>query len=147
MSEATNRRLVQESFAALNAHDLDRYTKDLDDSYISESDAFRGPVHGKEGAKQLISTYFKAFPDLRFDIEQIIASGDYVVSRWRSKGVHKGEFNGLPSTNKPVSLKGCTVSEIRNGRIVKSSIYFDQLLMLQQLGVGTPKSDPVDSAP
>jgi steroid delta-isomerase-like uncharacterized protein len=144
MSEATNRRLVQESFAALNAHDLDRYSQDLDDSYISESDAFRGPVRGKEAAKELIATYFRAFPDLRFDVEQIIASGDYVVSRWRSKGVHKGEFNGLPSTNKPVSLKGCTVSEIRNGRIVKSSIYFDQLLMLQQLGIGVAESVSVE---
>jgi steroid delta-isomerase-like uncharacterized protein len=140
MSETNNRRLVEESFAALNAHDLDRYVRDLDDSYISESDAFRGPIYGKDGAKQLIATYFKAFPDLRFDVEQIIASGDYVVSRWRSKGVHRGEFNGLPSTNKPVSLKGCTVSEIRDGRIVKSSIYFDQLLMLQQLGIGISDS-------
>jgi len=140
MSEVSNRQLVEESFAALNAHDLDRYIRDLDDSYVSDSDAFRSPVFGKEAAKDLIATYFKAFPDLHFEIEQIIACGDYVVSRWRSKGVHRGEFNGLPSTNKPVSLKGCTVSEIRDGRIVKSSIYFDQLLMLQQLGVGLDKS-------
>ncbi|HXX16646.1 MAG TPA: ester cyclase [Candidatus Eremiobacteraceae bacterium] len=136
MSEANNRRLVEESFAALNAHDLERYVRDLDDSYISESDAFRGPVRGKDAVKQLIATYLKAFPDLRFEIEHILASGEYVVSRWRSRGMHRGEFDGVAPTNRPVSLKGCTVSEIRHGRIVKSSIYFDELLMLEQLGIG-----------
>jgi predicted ester cyclase len=84
--------------------------------------------------------YFKGFPDLHFDVEQIIASGDHVVSRWRATGTHKGEFNGMSPTNKQVNSRGCTVSEIRNGRFVKSSIYSDQLAVLQQLGVVVGKA-------
>jgi predicted ester cyclase len=79
--------------------------------------------------------YFKAFPDFHQAIEQTIASGDWVVSRWQATGTHKGEFNGIPPTNRKISVRGCTVSEIRNGCIVKTFISYDQLAILQQLGI------------
>jgi predicted ester cyclase len=84
--------------------------------------------------------YFKAFPDLYFEVEQIIASGDHVVSRWGATGTHKGEFDGIPPTNRQVSSRGCTVSEVRVSRIVKSSMYFEQLSLLRQLGVAAGKA-------
>jgi predicted ester cyclase len=84
--------------------------------------------------------HFKAFPDFHFEADQIIASGDYVVARWHVTGTHKGEFNGISPTNRQVSSRGCTVSEIRNGRVVKSSMYSDQLAILRQLGVSIGKA-------
>ena len=134
MSEMDNRRVVEESISALNAHDLDRYLKYHANSFVWEFDAFPAPVRGLEGVKQAIAAYFKAFPDLHFEIDQIIASGDYVVTRWRVAGTHKGEFNGIAPTNRKVSGRGCTVSEIKNGQFVKSATYSDQLALLQQLG-------------
>ena len=71
MSETDNRRMIEDTFAALNAHDPDRYVKSLDDSYVMESDALPTPVHGPEGAKQVVVMYFKAFPDLHFKTELI----------------------------------------------------------------------------
>jgi steroid delta-isomerase-like uncharacterized protein len=140
MSETDNRRMIEEAFEALNAHDPDRYVKSLDDSYVMESDAFPTPVHGREGAKQTLVMYFKAFPDLHFEAEQIITSGDHVVARWHATGTHKGEFNNISPTNRQVSTRGCTVSEIRNGHVVKSSMYSDQLALLRQLGVSVGKA-------
>jgi steroid delta-isomerase-like uncharacterized protein len=140
MSETDNRRLTEEAYSALNAHDLDRYAKGLDDSYAWDSDAFPAPVRGPEGAKQALALYFKAFPDLHFEVEQIIASGDFVVSRWRATGTHKGEFSGIPATNKQVNTRGCTVSELRSNRFVKASMYFDQLSLFSQLGVAILKA-------
>jgi steroid delta-isomerase-like uncharacterized protein len=139
MSEMENRRLIEEAFSALNAHDPDRYAKIVDDSYVLESEAFPAPLRGREGVKQFIAMYVKAFPDFHYEIEQMIASGDYVVSRWRITGTHKGEFDGIPATNRRFSTRGCTVSEIRNSRIVKASVYYDQLVVLQQLGVAAGK--------
>jgi len=139
MSERDNQRLTEDQFAALNAHDLDRYVKNYADSYSWESDAFPTPVRGPEGVRQAMAVYFKAFPDLHFEVDQIIASGDYVVARWRATGTHRGEFNGIAPTNKLVSARGCTVSEIRNGRFAKSATYSDQLALLQQLGVSAAK--------
>ena len=134
MSEMDNRRIVEEAIAALNAHDLDRYLKFHADSYAWDFDAFPTPVRGHEAVRQAIGVYFTAFPDLHFEIEQIIASGDYVVGRWRVTGTHKGEFNGIAPTNRQVSGRGCTVSEIKNGQFAKSATYSDQLALLQQLG-------------
>jgi len=94
-AELDNQRLAEEQFKALNAHDVERYVKTHADSYIWESDAFPTPVRGTEGVRQAIAMYFKAFPDLHFEVEQIITSGDYVVGRWRATGTHKGEFNGI----------------------------------------------------
>lgn len=140
MSETDNRRMTEEAFAALNAHDADRYVKNLDDSYVLESDAFPAPVRGREGAKQVVAAYFKAFPDFHCEAEQVITSGDHVVVRWRVSGTHKGEYNGISPTNRQISARGCTVIEIRNGRVVKSAMYSDQLALLQQLGVSVGKA-------
>src|SRR5580704_18392660 len=79
MSEKDNVRLMDEAFSAMNAHDLDRYVSNHDDSYVWESDAFPAPVRGREGVKQTLQMYFNAFPDLHFERQQIIAGGDSVV--------------------------------------------------------------------
>jgi steroid delta-isomerase-like uncharacterized protein len=134
MSETDNRRMMEEAIAALNAHDLDRYLRQHADSYVWELDAFPAPVHGHEGVRQVLADYFKAFPDLHFEIEQLLATGDHVVARWRVTGTQKGEFKGIAPTNRQVSARGCTVSEIRNGQIVRAASYSDQLTVLQQLG-------------
>ena len=135
MSETENRQMVKEAFEALNAHDLDRYVKQLAESYVWETDISPTPVRGPEGAKQAIAVYLKAFPDLRFETDQIIISGDYTAVRWRATGRHKGEFNGIAPTNRQVNLRGCTVNEIKDGRVVKSASYSDRLALLEQLGV------------
>lgn len=84
--------------------------------------------------------YFNAFPDLHFETEQVLASGDYVVVRWQASGTHKGEFNGIAPTNRRVTSRGCGVSEIKNGRLVKTSSYSDQLTLLRQFGVSIGKA-------
>ena len=135
MSETENRQMVDEAFDALNAHDLNRYVKQVAASYVWEADIFPTPVRGSEGAKQAIAVYFKAFPDLHFETDQVITSADYTVVRWRATGTHKGEFNGIAPTNRQVNLRGCTVTEIKNGQVVKSISYSDRLALLEQLGV------------
>ena len=140
MSEQDNRRITEESLEAINAHDPDRYLKYLDDSYIWENDAFPAPIRGPEGARQVLAAYFAAIPDVRFEIEQVITSGDHVVVCSRMTGTHKGEFRGpgalgLPPTNQQFSIHSCSVTEMRKGRAVKTITYGDRLAMLQQLGV------------
>lgn len=134
MSETENRQMVKETFEALNAHDLDRYVKHLAESYVWETDISPTPIRGPESTKQAVAVYLKAFPDLHFETDQVIMSSDYAVVRWRATGTHKGEFNGIAPTNRQVSLRGCTVTEIENGQVVKSVSYSDRLALLEQLG-------------
>jgi len=134
MAENENIQLVKDIVADLNAHRVDAYLQKLDEGYIGESELAPGPVRGREGARQMLEMQFRAFPDLRVEPEQILASGDHVIGRARITATHKGNFAGIPPTNKTVSWLACNVIEIRNGKVVRTRIYADNALLLEQLG-------------
>ena len=90
---------------------------------------------GPEGAKQLVTVYRNAFPDVHFTIDEQIAEGDQVVTRWTADGTHTGELVGIPATGKTSTVTGIAVDRIVNGKIVESWGIFDQFGMMQQLGV------------
>jgi len=97
--------------------------------------AFPGLPHGPEGMKLFITAYRNAFPDLRFVIEEQIAEGDAVVSRWTASGTHLGELAGIPPTGKSASVPGVSINRFRNGKMIAAWAIFDQFGMLKQLGV------------
>jgi steroid delta-isomerase-like uncharacterized protein len=134
MSEQENLRFAEEAFALLNAHDIDRYVQRLDNSYVSESELAPGPVQGRAAVRQYLETVFAAFPDLRLEVEQMLASGDFVTTRFRATGTHKGNYAGIAPTNKSASWGGCTVIEVRNGKAIRSRLYADNVSLLRQLG-------------
>ena len=90
---------------------------------------------GPEGTKQVVTMYRNAFPDVRFTIDEQVAEGDKVVTRWTAEGTHQGELAGIPATNKTSTVTGVAVDRIVNGKIVESWGIFDQFGMMQQLGV------------
>ena len=135
MAESNNIQLAQEQIAALNARDIDRYLQRIDDAYVGESETMPGPIHGPEGARQALNVMFTAFPDLRIEVEQLLASGDHVVAQLRLTGTHKGTFAGVAPTNKSVSWRSCNVVEVRNGKAIRSRIYSDNATLFEQLGV------------
>jgi steroid delta-isomerase-like uncharacterized protein len=135
MPEKDNLHLAEQALSALNARDLDRYVKLLDNSYLGESELSPNPLHGPEAARHMLEGYFKAFPDLHFDTEQVLTNGDYLVTRVRLTGTHKGNFMGIAPTNKTINIQSCNVSEVRNGKIIRSRIYSDNAKLFQQLGV------------
>ena len=135
MAEKDNIHLAEKQIAALNARDLDQYLSRIDDSYVGESETAPGPIRGPEGMRQNLEMIFKAFLDLRLEVEQILASGDHVVVRLRVTGTHQGNFAGIAPTNKSVSWRGCNVVELRNGKAIRGWLYADNAALFQQLGV------------
>ncbi len=98
---------------------------------------------GVEGARQFIVMWRTAFPDIHSTIEDQIAQGDRVVTRWTARGTHQGEMMGIPPTGRPVTVSGMTINRISGGRVVEDWTVVDQLGLLQQLGAlpapgGTP---------
>jgi len=134
MSEQENIQMVKENVALLNAHDFAGYVKRIDDSYVGESETVPGGVRGPAGVREQLDTLLAAFPDLRVELEQVLASGDHVVTRIRLSGTHKGTFAGIAPTHKSVSWGVCSVSEIRNGKGIRGRLYGDNASLLQQLG-------------
>ncbi len=92
-------------------------------------------IHGREGVKQFYATLRAAFPDLHFMIEDQIAEGDRVVTRWTARGTHIGVFQGLPPTGKQVRLTGIDIDRIADGKVVECWPNADELGMMRQLGV------------
>ena len=87
---------------------------------IAQDHVSRGPgtlpelPAGPDGTKQLVTVYRNAFPDVRFTIDEQIAEGDQVVTRWTADGTHKGELQGIPATGKSSTVTGIAVDRIVN---------------------------------
>lgn len=135
MPERENLRLAQRGFDAWNAHDAERYGSLLSEDHVAESDIFSAPLRGRQAAIDDAQRYFRAFPDLHFDVEQMMANGDHVVIRWRARGTHRGDLMGIPPTNRQAIMHGCTFNELKDGRIARAWVYWDTGHLLRQLGL------------
>lgn len=132
---ADNERVAREVIDAWNAHDPEHLVKLLAQEFVSESDTLPGPVRGRDAQRQVMQMYLRAFPDIHLDIEQILTSGDHVVTRWRATGTHRGELMGIQPTNRRAETHGCSVSQYQNGRVLHEWLYWDTGNLLKQLGV------------
>ncbi len=93
-------------------------------------------VRGSEEAKQFLGMYLSAFPDMRVTVEDEIAEGDKVVTRWTIRGTHQGEIEEFgPPTGKQVEIAGITIHRIEGGKIVEEWERYDNLSVMQQLGL------------
>ena len=85
--------------------------------YILHDPSFPRDVRGPKGVKRYVTAYREAFPDARFVVEDQIAEGDKVVTRWRAQGTHRGEFLGIAPTGERVTVSGIEFDHIVGGRI------------------------------
>ena len=135
MSEQELLLANQEVFAALNAHDLERFAALLDPAVVWESDTLPNRITSREAARDIMQRFYRAFPDLHFGVEQELASGNVVITRWQASGRQQGEFLGLAPTHRPIELHGCSITEFVAGQVVQQWTYWDTGCLLQQLGV------------
>jgi predicted ester cyclase len=78
---------------------------------------------------------FAGFPDAQITIEDLVAEGENVVSRWTVRGTHRGKLMGISPTNKPVTVIGIDVIRYQGGRRIETRRLWDGLGFLQQVGV------------
>ncbi len=87
-----------------------------------------------EAARQEAADYRRGFPDVANTIEDLIAEGDKVVARWRSRATHQGEYKGIPPTGTEVEVTGITLYRIQGGKIAESWNVEDKFGLLRQIG-------------
>ena len=132
-NKAVSRRFFEEVFGKGNLAVADEI---VDKDHINGGpNNPPGLPPGLEGTKQLVTIYRNAFPDIRFTIDEQIAEGDKVMTRWSAHGTHGGELAGIPATGKTSTVTGIVIDRLVNGMIAESWAIFDQFGMLQQLGV------------
>ena len=94
-----------------------------------------GDMQGPAAFKPFHAAYRDAFPDVKIELEDLIAEGDKVAFRWSATATHRGNGLNFAATNRPVSFSGMGVIRVENGKLVEGWNIFDQLGMMQQLGV------------
>ena len=92
-------------------------------------------IHGPESLKQFVAMRRTAWPDLKFTVEDQIAEGDKVATRWTWSGTHEGDLMGIPPTGLQATATGIGIHRIAGGKIVEQWVNRDTLGILQQLGV------------
>jgi predicted ester cyclase len=99
-------------------------------------------ISGLKDYKQFINEMFNAFPDLHFTIDDMVAEGDKIVTRFTWTGTNKGEYMGRPPTNRKVTTWAILIRRVVGGKFVESWERLDTLSWMQQLGiVPTPKKE------
>jgi predicted ester cyclase len=92
----------------------------------------------RETFLQHSSAFTQAFSDIRITLLEQTAEGELVTTRVTWRGVHSGDFRGMPSTGKQIAILAFMTERIRDGKVVEHWSLFDQMSMMQQLGVIPP---------
>jgi steroid delta-isomerase-like uncharacterized protein len=139
MSEQENTRIVRKVFDDLNNHNLD-----ASEQYMARDVRVEAPgassTLNKDQGRKYTQLFIDAFPDIHFDLKDVIAQGEKVAVSWIARGTHKAmltslDGNTIPATNQKVNVPGCTMFELKNNMIIRQEIYWDQLVFLTQLGI------------
>lgn len=135
MSAETNKALVLASIdEGWNARHLAIFDQLLHPDLVDHSIPSGLPAT-REGAKQLATYVWRAFPDLRFTIEDQIAEGNKVTTRWTARGAHSRPLLAITPTGRQVVVTGIRIDRILHEQIRETWAEMDQLGMLMQLGV------------
>jgi steroid delta-isomerase-like uncharacterized protein len=131
-NKAIVRRLVEELWNKGNLSvAAELFAPNYEHHDASTLDFGRGP----ESEKKRATLYRTAFPDVRLTIEDIIAEGEIVMTRWSCRGTHKGDLSGIAPTGKQINISGVTIARLANGKIAEGWVNWDALGLMQQLGV------------
>ena len=134
-NKALARQMVEVIF---NQGNVSRVEEFLSPDFVEREELPPGMPQGREGVKQLTGMIRNAFPDFKATIEDMIAEGDKVACRWSATATHKGEFMGMPPTNKQVTITGLHIDRIAGGKIAETWNYSDMMGVMQQLGMKPP---------
>lgn len=124
------RQLIEEPWKG-NLDVIDQYVAP---GYVGHDPSQPQLIRGPDGLRATFQGYIDGFSDARITIDQQIAEGDLVASRWTGRGTHNGEIMGVAPTGKEVTVSGITLSKLQGGQVIEEWVNWDTLGMLAQLG-------------
>src|SRR5579872_3173950 len=126
-----NKQVVERLYEqAFNKKNLTLVPELIAEDYVG-AQGEKGPL----GFQATFVQLFKAFPDIHYEIQDLLAEGDKVVIRWKWQGTHTGMFRDYPPTGKTVTNNGMAIFQLRDYKIVKAVVQTDRLTFLQDMGV------------
>jgi steroid delta-isomerase-like uncharacterized protein len=138
-NKAAVRRYLEEMWNRRNMSVIDEL---VDAEFVHRDPASPDYGKGPAGVRRRMQVQFAALPDARITIEDMVAEGDQVATRWTIRATHSGPLQGIAPTGRPVAVTGTTITRLRGGKVMENHSNWDALGLFQQLGMfhGTPRA-------
>ena len=142
MSLEANKAIVRRAYLdGMNNRDLTIIDETFAPDYVVHYPDTE-PIYGRDAAKEAISAFLDAFPDIVFTIEDQLAEGNKVTTRWTAVGTFNGEFRGFPKkgvsiapTGESVNFRATDIYLIENGQIKEEWNTLENMELMHQLGI------------
>lgn len=134
MSIEENKQAQTRFGEAINSGNLEKL-KGLVSQDVKDHDPAPNQGPGPQGYIDFFTMMRNAFPDMKVEVESLVAAEDKVAFAYTLTGTHKGDFMGVPATNNKIKARGMQISRFRDGKLVERWGSSDELGILKQIGV------------
>jgi steroid delta-isomerase-like uncharacterized protein len=134
LSANENKALARRWADIFNQDNLDLVEEIYASDSVLHDPAMPEDTRGVWGARDYYSMYRGAFPDAQVTIEDQLAEGEKVTTRWTARGTHQGELMGVPPSGNRVEVPGITIRRIEGGKVAEEWNNYDALGLMQQIG-------------
>lgn len=134
MSVEENKKSQEKFGEAINTGNLENL-RSLVSEDVKEHDPAPNQGPGAQGYIDFFSMMRNAFPDMKVDVETMVANEDKVSFAYTLTGTHKGEFMGVSPTGKKINARGMQISRFKDGKMVERWGSSDELGILKQIGI------------
>jgi steroid delta-isomerase-like uncharacterized protein len=143
---STPEQVARSYFDALAQRDARKMASHWDAEGVEDLIAF-GIFRGPDEIRGFFDELFAAIPDAETTVDRVVADDRHAVVQWRMRGTFSGgSFQGLDPVGKSVTMRGCDVVEVEDGRIVRNTAYSDGLDFARQIGMLPPQGSGVEKA-
>ena len=124
--------------AYLSSHNVAGMLSCFDDDMEWLDVPMEASYRGKAEISAFLDSLFDAFPDLDYQLTHMVTRGDSVVAQFRMRGTHQNTFYGLPATQAEIEIPCLSMISMRNGKMLSDHCYFDNAMILRQMGLMPP---------
>ena len=134
-------------FDAVAARDVDAMTAFWEPGGTDELHGLAS-LRAPEGIRDWFANTFRAVPDFRMEVVDLVSTGEKVAVRWHMTGTFTGDarFEGAIATGAKIDITGCDMLTVRDGKIVHNDAYMNGMQMARQLGVFPPQGSGQERA-
>jgi steroid delta-isomerase-like uncharacterized protein len=131
---ADNETLVRAAWKALAPTcDLSAIADYFSEDYVRHSSD--GGDYSRQDFRGVLEALHTGFPDLDVEVQEVVADSDRVAYRWRSTGTHRGEYYGVPPTQRRIIASGITFAQVRGDKITEEWASWNKVSLLYNLGI------------
>lgn len=120
---------------AWNSHDLESVLRFYSPDYVGSDVGQPTPQRGHQGLRDMLQTYWKAFPDLQFVVTDKLIQNSRLAIVWVAQGTHQGPIMNIPATGHKVQVRGMSVINVEDGLVVRGQYVWDLAGMLRHMGL------------